>query len=184
MSNHDKYPAGTIDVRGTEIPVFVDDAGLWSCDVGETRLNADSKDGLRTRAMAETARKAVRVSIPFTRYSGNSRTPAITGTATGIHQGTGNVLVRWDSGKADQITDTRSSSYVSEGVGFYRPLSDDEVATITRLRQQLRSDQQELSEYVSPRALRHGLVHAVRDAIEAEVRGQLRQEREAEAEGS
>lgn len=99
------YPAGTIDVRGTLYPVTVDDRGTWICDAGGTKHHAGTKDALRDAVMTATLRKAAKIEIPFCKIDW-SRTfgwQVHHGTVTGIHQGTGNLLVTWDNGRKEQL---------------------------------------------------------------------------------
>jgi hypothetical protein len=165
-----RWPAGTIEVRGTKIPVFVDgtDSPTWYATVGDKEVTGNSKENLRTRAMTETKKAAAKVSVPFTaiRYPWRDKDgQAVPGEATGIHAGTGKVLIHWPrSGKREQ---TDGGRYQNEM--YFRPLSDEEAAEVIRLHEARREAQEAFAEYTKPRLI------ALKDAVIAETDRQARE---------
>jgi hypothetical protein len=102
MSN---YPAGMITISEKDYPIEVDDWGRWICP--SLAVEAPTRDGLEEKAKRAAAKAKVKVEVPFTafrqRHFGG---PAIFAdyTASGVHGGTGNVMMRDDkTGKSLQF---------------------------------------------------------------------------------
>jgi len=108
--NKDEYPAGTVEVRGQQIPVRVDDRGWWIADWDGSPQHSETKEGLRSKLQTLSKRKAVRVEVPFTtlRYGHVGGPRVCHGNAVGLHAGNGNLLIEWRDGTKEQ--DTRRSS--------------------------------------------------------------------------
>lgn len=108
----------------------------FRCYVGDEEAKASSLDALRTKAMrALKAQKGTFHLIPVSDISYADQIK--NGVITGIHSGTGNVLVRWDGEKRAQ----QEPSYRGN---LFRRLSEDQqkafqeqVATINRERKAL-----------------------------------------------
>jgi hypothetical protein len=165
-----RWPAGHIEVRGTKVPVFVDgtEHGSWYCTIGSTELTGPTKEALRTRAMTATKKAAAKVSIPFTAISYPYRGRdgrVVPGEATGIHAGTGKILIHWPrSGRREQ---TDGGRYQNET--YFRPLDDEEAAMIIRLHEARRKAQEDFETYIADRKI------GLKDAVIAEIDRQARE---------
>jgi len=108
-------PVATLPIRGQDIEVRLsiqvraDSATAdFMATVGDNTLYADTLDKLRQRLMAETARQAVKVSVPFEQivrggWQRHEPYSVRRGTLTGIHAKTRALLVRWADGKTNQM---------------------------------------------------------------------------------
>jgi hypothetical protein len=127
----------TIDVRGTAVPWEVDERGTFRATLDGTGYQADTLDGLRNKLVAATRRAAVQVSVPFVVVEKPSFRGAKSlgrGVATGRHQGSRKILVRWASGNAtqedlygNQLRDLSSEEF-EEGSRLLDALSKAEAA--------------------------------------------------------
>src|SRR5690242_19799279 len=97
-------------VRDQEYEVAVevthDGKNAWfRLDLGEGKhpLSSHTWEGLYTQAMAATKRAKVKVSVPVLEYVYRGNTWR-EGSATGIHAGTGNVMITWN------LSPTRTSN--------------------------------------------------------------------------
>lgn len=163
MSTYETYPAGAMDVRGQAVPVTVDDGGNWIAEFDGTNYSADTKELLRAKLMKLTARKSVRVNVPFTAFHPGSGPGGVYrvrhGSGTGIHQGTGKVLVSWDQGGSDQLS--------GHAGGVLRRLDAAEAAEWEQLIDAKRQAERALREFEASRKLYLG--GAVEKAIQTEL---------------
>lgn len=92
----------TINVRGVQYEVSVDDTGTFNCWVtDDTHLSANTFSDLKDKIAKETKKKSQGISVPFVRCE--SGTTIRRGALTGIHASTDNLMVRWeDTGKTEQ----------------------------------------------------------------------------------
>lgn len=109
-----------IEVRGMTFKVYVGRRGHFSAVGADGHTWSEyneTRAAMEADLMHKTKKAAQKVRIPFTRWDGSARN----GVATGIHAGTGNLLVEWNDGKKEQITRDYGSSYLppqdSETVG-------------------------------------------------------------------
>jgi hypothetical protein len=163
---YEEYPAGQLDVRGEKIPVTVDDAGRWFAKFNGSRHSGKTKDDLYAQLMQASRKAAVKVSVPFTYVDVKGR--PFPGVATGIHQGTHNITVRWSgrnpnygARQTDQVT------YYADGSrGYFRPLTDAEVAELSSVRRAYEEAQANLRAWQKKYGL--SLHQAINEQIEAE----------------
>lgn len=90
-----------VTIGKVRIPVQVDELGKFSADLNGHRYEADSRSDLKGLLEKAALANRAKTAVKFTKVYGNGVSH---GTATGIHAGTGNVLVTWDSGRKDQLT--------------------------------------------------------------------------------
>lgn len=84
----------TIEVRGRKIDVHIDGSGEFAAEYNGQELAAANLNVLVEKL--ERAVKSAKVSIPFIQWDGEKLRH---GTATGIHYGNGNLLIKWDGEK-------------------------------------------------------------------------------------
>ena len=103
------YPAGTIIVCGIATEIFTDDDGRWVAYPDGARVEAGTRDDLKTALGRQLRPAAAQVAVPFMiLVSPACRGQDVTirrGTGTGLHRRTGNVLVTWEDGEKGQISD-------------------------------------------------------------------------------
>ena len=165
-----------ITVRGQEYPVTVrvnhDGKGAWfSCDPGNGVREQTSQtwEGLYKNMMTATKRPAITVAIPVMEYLprlGRFRK----GVATGIHQGTGKVLVTWERRSGHGEDKEQVNGYQ----GYFEPLSEEDQKEYHRLWTAHKQAGNVLTEFESSRKL--ALHSEVRDAVEAELKRQVEAE--------
>jgi len=100
-----EYPAGEISRAGEKIRLRVDDGGNWLATTVGRDLKAPTRDKLITeieRAL-RLVKKAVHVPFTHVESKNNGYVTLKHGVATGIHSGTGNLLVAWDDGSNGQL---------------------------------------------------------------------------------
>ena len=125
-----KYPAGSIEHNGVTIPIYVDDSGRWCADYAGQNLWYDTRDKLASRIKTLTRTATVRVEVPVVKVirtlTGASRVRA---TLTGIHGGTGNVLVTLHYGdRRGDVKEQVSRSYGSrEELWFGGDVTDEQI---------------------------------------------------------
>jgi hypothetical protein len=118
--------ARTLDVRGKQVPWTVNDRGIFHAEVDGVHYSDDTLDALRTKLVAATKRKAVKVHVPFVasykpQFGSISLRRAV---VAGRHQSTGNLLIKWESGPSQQHADYHDA---------LRDLSDEEFEEGARL---------------------------------------------------
>jgi hypothetical protein len=123
-----EYPAGQLTRGGEKFDLRVDDDGKWLT----TALGRELRYPDRAKLVAEIDRllrlEKKAVHIPFTRVERKSGgyLSILHGVVTGIHSGTGNLLVSWDKGGNGQIT-------VGHSTEIMRRLLSEEEEELTRL---------------------------------------------------
>lgn len=125
-----EYSAGTINRAGEEIHLRVDDSdsGNWLAKVAGHNL----KQPTRQKLVAEIDRvlrlEKKAVHIPFTKVESrnNGYVSLKHGVVTGVHSGTGNLLVSWDGGGSGQLT----IGYGSEVMQRLSPAEERELSRL------------------------------------------------------
>lgn len=85
---------GTKKLSGVQYEVHANQSGYFQITSGERVLGAgETLDKAVQAARSTLHRQKVRVSVPFIQIMGLRR-----GTATGIHERSGEILVRWEDG--------------------------------------------------------------------------------------
>jgi hypothetical protein len=164
------YPAGNIEVRGEQIPVQVTDRGYWTATNGDgTTHSSSTKDELYKLMMRATVRKTVKVEVPFVTLEGSKWAKpgdprhVRLGTATGIHQGTRDILVTWHDDRRE--TKGTTGRHVTATL---QPLSAEEGAEWVRLDLEARRARTALGAFEEAHKLY--LAVAVAEAVEAKTR--------------
>lgn len=148
---------------GKEYPVEIsDDDGTFRANLGlvdgsSNIITAPSYEGLVKKA------KLVKTSfeLPFTNITDDG---VLHGTITGIHAGNGNLLVKWDGGKAEQVP-----SYSSYGRGYVSRLNTDETDEARRLVQARNQAVRALDAFIDARripSLKKAAMEAQAKAVE------------------
>jgi len=154
----------TTDIRGTEVPVSIDDYGTFQATLAGDTYSDATLSGLRTQLMAAHKAAAAGVEIPFTLLRRNQETDRlepVTVTATGLHQArVGVVLIRWPGGERDTFA-ARRSTYV------LRQLDDGETEQLRFLLERVEVAKADLAEYTEARTV--DLISAVQAATDAKV---------------
>lgn len=157
------YPAGAIVRAGKEFRLFVNDEGKW-LSVFDKR---DLEKSTRPQLVAEIDRllrlekKLVNLAFTQMEKGNNGYVTLQHGTVTGVHAGTGNLLVSWDDGKTGQL-----SEY---GTTILRRLTDEECTTMARLVREDYESGDRLREFVSRLSVyqgRKGLEKQVKELLE------------------
>jgi hypothetical protein len=161
-------------VRDQEYEVTVetthDGRGAWfRLDVGGGRtLTSQTWEGLYKNAMTATKRPSIQVAVPVMEYMarlGRFRE----GTATGLHQGTGKVLVTW------KWLTGRESTEQMDGYGtYFRPMTEDEKAEYDRLFKAALAAKNAQAQFENEHTF--SLRSEVSEAIEAELASQVEAE--------
>lgn len=150
MADADHYPAGTMRIRGQEFPVTVRLGGFCTMIDG-SEVTARTWDDLADKVMKATAFAATHVDVPFivaeqTRHGHGTGWRIRYGSGTGVHGGTGNVIIRW--------TDHGVSEQLNRGGPFLHPQGTEDVAEWLRLLQARDDADQALIDFTGPRRLR------------------------------
>lgn len=100
------YPmVSEVLVSGTTYPILCDPRGNFHARIGSDNdrdwLRSSSFDGLVEALRRANARQRKTCAIPVARYDHHG---LVKGTITGIHGGTGNPMVRWETGHSEQLT--------------------------------------------------------------------------------
>jgi hypothetical protein len=155
MSMHE---AGELTVKGVKYQISVGDDGSWNAWVGGEQVTAESRSDLE-RAIARQTRKATaKIAVPFSQVGRDARIRD--GVATGIHSRNRTVLVRWDNGETEQL-----SNYAGEKT--LTGLTDEEKAEWSAHRQAQIETAQWLYRFEKDHEIK--LSVAVREALEKAV---------------
>lgn len=121
----------SIEVRNEFFDVHIDARGRFIAEYKGKRLYDDTRQGLYEQLVKTTKKAAVKVSIPYSYltavggHGANKYDPVIKdGVATGVHQGTGKLLV-----KENGVSKQRETW----GPTTYRPLTGQEAAERIKL---------------------------------------------------
>lgn len=114
-------------VRGREFQVGLEVRGegktaAFTTELEGRTLRYDTWEGLYNGLMEETRKAAMRIAVRFTYNRGRE---VERGTVYGIHGGTQNPMVEWESGVKGQLDRLH--------VGFLRHLDDQEMEELRRL---------------------------------------------------
>lgn len=101
-----EYRAGNVKHAGEWFKLRVDDDGNWLAEVD----GRDLKHPTRAKLLSDIERvmrlrkKAVHLPVTVMESKSNGHLKVKHGVVTGIHAGTGNLMVAWDIGGAGQLT--------------------------------------------------------------------------------
>ena len=111
-----------LTIRGRDFEVWLDDDGDFTAQYENRTYRSKTRDGLREALMKVTKQAATKVAVPVLRSRGHlySEPRLEEAVITGIHAGTGNVLVK-SYGKTEQ-------AHHFDYDRFYRPMTDAEKA--------------------------------------------------------
>lgn len=158
-----EYSAGNIKHAGEWLKLHVNDDGDWLTKV----VGQEIKQPTRQKLLAEASRilrlKKKAVNIPFTKVESknNGYITLRHGVVTGIHTGTGNLLVAWDDGTNGQLT-------VGYGSEVMQRLSPDQERTLTRLAREANDSAEALRDFTQRRQIYKGTKGLV-DQVQAEL---------------
>jgi hypothetical protein len=93
FNGNDNFSAGDVEVRGKEIPIFVDSEGKFIVEIGGETYSAPTKNGLRSKLLSIT-RKSINVPIVYWDYGILKK-----GAVIGQHGSNRNYLIKWDGEK-------------------------------------------------------------------------------------
>ena len=162
----DELEVRAIETAGATWKAFVDRSGQFRA---HHPLHGDVK-GMRWDELEEKARKAtaagrVKVSVPYARMAHLSKGwRVVTAEATGIHGGSGNILVRDHNGKAGQL-----DGYGARG--FFRPPSPEDAAEMVRLADARDKADLDLRALVGRHGFPGGITAVVKEAVERARKG-------------
>lgn len=112
-----------LTVRDKYYKVDLDWHGKFTATVNGSVVESTTRSGLEEAIKRMTKEKHITVSYPFCAFD---REEVIRGVATGVHTGNGNVIVKWEGGKTEQINAYHRSSYM-------RNLTATEVTKLKKL---------------------------------------------------
>lgn len=102
-------------VKGTKVEISVNGDGEFSCRVHGEWLTADRLVDLERVARKAAGKASIKVAVPFTKTGTVRIVPQYgrphwasgygvrNGVATGIHSGSGSVMVKWADGESEQL---------------------------------------------------------------------------------
>jgi hypothetical protein len=159
-----RLKAHPIEVGGKNYDVYLTDDNRFYTEVPlddgtSLSIQHPSMEELLKKLTAALRRKKVKVGVPFTQLAGAK---ARHGVATGIHQRSRQVLVRWDDGKTESLT------LYSQGA--LRRLNEEQVKELERLGAERRQAGEALEGFLKLHRfdLRREIEGAVRKAEEKE----------------
>ena len=146
-----KTNAGTLDIRGVSIPVFVEQLQGGSialtAKMGGEGYQHESVDGLQKILISKSRKVAVRFSVPFLQEKSPStykKGHMVHGVVYGVHATTGRGMVRWADGTKEQMD--LYSRYDHEG--FLDPkMTLEEQRSLVYLRRESRGAVETYKEY-------------------------------------
>lgn len=159
-----EYSAGNIKHAGEWLKLRVNDDGDWLTKVDGQEIKQPTRQKLLAEASRILRLKKKAVNIPFTRMESknNGYVTLKHGVVTGIHSGTGNLLVAWDDGTNGQLTVGFSSDVMQR-------LTPAEEERLTRLVRDAYHASEELREFTQRRNVykgTKGLVDQVQALLE------------------
>ena len=100
-----EYPVGALSRAGERIPLFVNDDGSWLAKAAGRDLEQPTRPKLVAEIdrMLRLEKKAVHIPITVVGDRRNGYAKVNHGVVTGLHAGTGNLMVAWDSGSTGQL---------------------------------------------------------------------------------
>lgn len=160
-----EYKAGNVKRGGEWFKLRVDDDGNWLTEA----VGRDLKQPTRAKLMAEIDRvlrlekKAVNIPITVVESKNSGYLKLKHGVVTGIHGGTGNLMVSWDIGGNGQLTVGYNSSDV------LRRLTLAEEDELTRATKEAYDAGEYLRNYTSQRQVYKG-TKGLAEQVEAELK--------------
>lgn len=145
-----EYPAGAISRAGEKFPLKVDDEGNWLAKAA----GRDLKQPTRAKLVADIERtmrlekKVVHIPITVMESKNNGYVTLKHGVVTGVHSGSGNILVAWDGGGNGQIA--------GYGSDVMSRLSDEEEAKLRRLAKLAHESASELRDFTGRKQIYKG----------------------------
>lgn len=166
MANETKiqhYQLRPIDTGGATWTVDVNEGGYFTAEHPEHgTVTGYSYSEVEERARKATTTGKIRVRVPYARMTKTiNGWRVLRGEGTGIHGGTGNVLLR-EGGKSSQDTYTR---------GYFRPPTPEQEAELVRLMAERDAADKAFKELTEQLAFPQGLSKAVKDEVERAKRG-------------
>lgn len=159
-----QYSAGTLARAGEKFALKVDDDGNWLASA----FGRDLKQPTRAKLVADIDRllrlEKKAVNIPFTKVESknNGYITLKHGVVTGVHAGTGNLLVSWDDGTNGQL----AVGYGSEVMRRLLPHEEDELR---RLVKEAHESAETLREFSQRRQVYKG-TKGLTEQVEAELK--------------
>jgi hypothetical protein len=159
-----EYKAGIIKHAGAWFKLRVNDEGDWLTEFD----GRDLKQPTRAKLLADIERvmrlKKKAVNIPFTKVESknNGYITLKHGVVTGVHAGTGNLLVSWDDGTNGQL----AVGYGSEVMRRLLPHEEDELR---RLVKEAHESAETLREFSQRRQVYKG-TKGLTEQVEAELK--------------
>jgi hypothetical protein len=145
-----EYSAGEISRAGEKFALKVDDDGNWLAKVAGRGL----KQPTRTKLVAEIERtlrlerKAVHIPITVMEAKNSGHVILKHGVVTGVHSGSGNILIAWDQGGNGQLA--------GYGSDVMQRLSDEDEVKLRRLVKLSHDSASELREFTSRKQVYKG----------------------------
>lgn len=146
-----EYGAGIIRRAGEDIGLRVDDDGNWLALAANRDLKAPTRASLITeieRAL-RLEKKAVHIPITMVESKSNGYLRLKHGVVTGIHGGTGNLIISWDGGGTGQIA-------VGSSTDVLRRLTEEEEQHLVKLTREAHRIGDELRNYTNQRHVYKG----------------------------
>lgn len=158
------YPVGQLARAGEKIDLRVDDDGNWLAMVAGRELKQQTRAKLVSDIdrILRLEKKAVHIPVTVVESKNNGYLRLKHGVVTGIHSGTGNLTISWDSGGAGQL----GIGYSSDSV--LRRLTPDEGGTLTRLTREAYTAGEEARNYLSQKYVYKG-TKGLADQVQAEL---------------
>lgn len=159
-----EYRAGNVKHAGEWFKFRVDDDGNWLAEVDGRDLKHPTRAALLKdiERVMRLKKKLVNIPITVVESKANGYIKLKHGVVTGIHAGTGNLMVSWDIGGTGQLT----IGYTSEDV--LRRLTPGEEDELARATKEAAEASDYLRNYTSQRRLYKG-TKGLADQIQAEL---------------
>lgn len=145
-----EYSAGAISRAGEKFPLKVDDDGNWLAKAAGRDLKQPTRAKLVTEIerVLRLEKKTVHIPITVMESKNNGHVTLKHGVVTGVHSGSGNILVAWDQGSNGQLA--------GYGSDVMHRLSDEEEAKLRRLAKLAYDSANELREFTSRKQVYKG----------------------------
>jgi hypothetical protein len=159
-----EYSAGNIKHAGEWFKLRVNDNGDWLTKVDGQDISQPTRAKLVSEIDRLMRLKKKAVNIPFTKVESknNGYVTLKHGVVTGVHSGTGNLLVAWDEGGNGQLI-------VGFGADVMQRLSIEDERKLIHLTRDAYRASEELREFTQRRAVYKG-TKGLADQVEAELK--------------
>lgn len=120
------FPAGEIEVSGRRLKLEANPEAYteyWSVMVGGVRITGSTPAKVRAAVATQIRKGTAKIDVPFSRLSSSGQRVE-RGTVYGRHAGNQNLLVRWASGRTEQL---------SSSGGVLAPLTEAEEKELVSL---------------------------------------------------